>query len=58
MNPNQKLFLIIGSSGMKIDKQRIRQDINGNGKGNPLRGIQYDLRGLVNKYFSKQNKLK
>ena len=39
MNPDEKLFLIIGSSGMKIDKQRIRQNVNGNGRGNPLRGI-------------------
>lgn len=54
LNPNEKMFIIVGSSSKKLVKKNISNDT----KGDPLTGVSYDIKGLYQKYDKEFNKEK
>ena len=54
LNPNEKMFIMVGSSSKKLVKKNISND----NKGDPLTGISYDMKGLFQKYTNEPHKEK
>ena len=54
LNPNEKMFIIVGSSSKKL----VKKDISNDNKGDPLVGISYDMKGLNQKYINEPHKEK